>query len=64
MKEFYNAKDIQKITDCSLPLAYNIIRRLREDFEREYPNTITIQGKIPMWYANQRLGISKEYKEV
>ena len=60
MKEYYNAKDIQKITDCSPSLAYNIIRRLREDFEREYPNVITIQGKIPIWYANERLGIKKE----
>ena len=60
MKEYYNTKDIMQMTECSKALAYNILRRLREDFEREYPNKITIQGKIPIWYANERLGIKKE----
>lgn len=62
MKEYYNAKDIQKLTECSQAMAYSIIRRLRGDFEKEYPNTITIQGKIPIWYANERLGIRREYE--
>lgn len=55
MKEFYNAKDIQKITECSQALAYQIIRELREKFEKDYPEAITIQGKIPIWYFNEKV---------
>ena len=50
MKEYYNAKDIQQITECSKSMAYEIIRQLRERFIKEYPDAITIQGKIPIWY--------------
>ena len=60
MKEYYNAKDIQKITDCSANLAYEIIRKLRERFEREYPDAITIRGKIPIWYFNEKMHCKKE----
>lgn len=62
MKEFYNAQDVQKVTGCSRPEAYKIIRQMRESFEIEYPEAITIQGKIPIWYANERLGIRREYE--
>lgn len=62
MKEFYNAKDIQKITECSQAKAYDIIRLLRDRFEREYPEAITIQGKIPIWYFNEKI-LCKRNKE-
>lgn len=55
IKDYYNAKDIQKITDCSKSLAYEIIRKLREKFEKEYPDVITIQGKIPIWYFEKSM---------
>lgn len=55
MKEFYNANDVQKITECSKSMAYEIIRRLKKDFEREYPEALTIQGKIPIWYFEKRM---------
>ena len=50
MKDYYNAKDIQEIANCSKSLAYEIIRKLKEKFEKKYPDAITIQGKIPIWY--------------
>ena len=55
MKEFYNAKDIQKITECSQSKAYDIIRLLRSRFEKEYPEAITIRGKIPIWYFEEKI---------
>ena len=55
MKEFYNANDVQKITECSKSMAYEIIRILKKDFEREYPEALTIQGKIPIWYFEKRM---------
>ena len=50
MKDYYNAKDIQKVVECSQSLAYEIIRKLKEKFKKEYPDAITIEGKIPIWY--------------
>ena len=63
MKEFYNVNDIQKITECSKSLAYEIIRKLRDKFEREYPDAITIQGKIPIWYFNEKILCKKSKEE-
>lgn len=62
MKEFYNAKDIQKITECSQTKAYDIIRILRNRFEKEFPESITIQGKIPIWYFEEKI-LCKKNKE-
>jgi len=55
VKEYYNAKDIQKITECSQSMAYDIIRKLRQLFSKEYPEAITIQGKIPIWYFEEKM---------
>ncbi len=55
MKDYYNAKDVQKITECSQSLAYEIIRKLRESFANEYPEAILIQGKIPIWYFEKKM---------
>jgi len=60
MKEFYNVKDVREITGCSEALAYKIIKQLREDFEREYPEAITIQGKIPIWYFEDRMVLKRK----
>ena len=53
MKNYYNAKDVQEITGCSKSLAYEIIRKLKESFEKKYPESISIQGKIPIWYFEE-----------
>lgn len=53
MKDYYNAKDVQQITGASQNLAYSIIRRLRESFKKRYPDSIDIQGKIPIWYFEE-----------
>ncbi len=53
MKDYYNVKDIQKITGASQSLSYEIIRKLKESFEKKYPESIPIQGKIPIWYFEE-----------
>ena len=53
VKNYYNAKDIQAITGCSKSLAYEIIRKLKDSFEKRYPESIPIQGKIPIWYFEE-----------
>ena len=55
MKEYYNAKDIQKITGVGQTVAYEIIRKLRERFENEYPTVIPLKGKIPIWYFEEQM---------
>lgn len=55
MKNYYNAKDVQAITGCSKSLAYEIIAKLRKKFSDEYPDVITIQGKIPIWYFEKNM---------
>lgn len=55
MKDYYTAKDIKSITGGSMSLAYEIIRKLREMFEKEYPEAITIQTKIPKWYFEEKM---------
>ncbi len=50
MKSYYNAKDIQEITGCKMTKAYEIIRELKKTFEKKYPESIPIQGRIPIWY--------------
>lgn len=49
-RDYYNVKDIQKVTGVSQTLAYEIIRKLRESFQKKYPEAISIQGRIPIWY--------------
>ena len=53
--DYYTCKDIQKITGAGKSLAYEIIRKLRQAFEKEYPEAITIQGKIPKWYFEKKM---------
>lgn len=55
MKDYYNAKDIQTITGCKQTMAYTIIRKLKQKFELDYPDAIQIQGKIPIWYFEEKM---------
>lgn len=62
MKDYYNVQDIQQITGASQSLAYEIIRKLRKSFQKKYPESISIQGKIPIWYF-EKIMMNKEGKE-
>lgn len=48
--DYYTAKDIQQITGVSKSLAYEIIQKLQVTFGKKYPDSIKLQGKIPIWY--------------
>lgn len=65
MKDYYNVKDIISITGASQSWCYELIRILRTKFERKYPDSITPQGKIPIWFfeevmKNKRVGEEDE----
>ncbi len=53
--EFYGVKDIMQITGCSKSYSYQIIKELLEDLKEEYPDAITIRGKVPKWYFDKKL---------
>ena len=55
MRDYYNASDVKQITGCSQSLAYEIIRKLKESFEKKYPNAIKIKRKIPIWYFEEMM---------
>ena len=48
--DYYTAKDIQQIVGVGKSSAYEIISKLQESFKKQFPDTIKIQGKIPIWY--------------
>ena len=60
--DYYNCEDIQRITGVKQTLAYEIIRKLKKTFEKEYPESITLQGRIPIWYFEKKMH-NKEIKE-
>ena len=63
-KDYYTCKDIQEITGAGKSLAYEIIRKLLKAFEKEYPEAITIQGKIPKWYFEKKMHNKEEEGEI
>lgn len=67
--DYYTAKDIQQITGVSKSLAYEIIQKLQSTFVKKFPDTIKIQGKIPIWYfedtmMNKRKDDKNEKNEI
>lgn len=61
--KYYNAKDVMEITGCGQNKSYQIIRELNKSFKKKYPNSIPIQGLIPIWYFEESQGINPPKKE-
>lgn len=53
--DFYNISDILEITGLKKSTGYALITKLQEELKADYPNTITLQGKIPKWYFEEKL---------
>ena len=54
-KDYYSCEDVIKIIGVGKSLAYDIIKRLRKKMEKEYPEIITVQGRIPKWYFEKKM---------
>lgn len=54
-KDYYQCEDIQIIIDCKKSYAYELISKLRKSFIKEYPNAIVMQGRIPIWYFEEKM---------
>lgn len=53
--DYYKVKDIMEKTGCSKSYSYELLKKLKELFEKEYPDSITISGKIPKWYFEEKM---------
>lgn len=60
MKEYYNVSDVMKIAGVGNSKASDIIKKLREKFEKEYTDAIPIQARIPIWYFNEKMGLKNK----
>ena len=62
--DYYNVNDIQRITGEGQNKSYEIIRELNKIFKCKYPDSVSIQGKIPKWFFQETMGNKKEpYKK-
>lgn len=53
--KYYTSKDIQEITGCGQAKCYAIIAELNKKLQKEYPGTIVLEAKVPIWYFNKKL---------
>lgn len=57
--EFYDSKEIIKITGLKKSASYKLIEELNTRLKREYPGTVIIKAKVPKWYFEKKL-LNKE----
>lgn len=57
--EFYDSKEIIKITGLGKSASYKLIKELNTRLKREYPETIIIKAKVPKWYFEKKILIKK-----
>lgn len=57
--EFYDSKEIIKITGLGKSASYKLIEELNTRLKREYPGTVIIKAKVPKWYFEKKL-LNKE----
>ncbi len=60
MNDYYNVHDIMQITGAKQSWCYSIIKKLRENFLKEYKGAFIPQGKIPIWYFEEKMKNKKE----
>lgn len=53
--DYYDSKDIVKITGLCKSSSYKLIDKLNEKLKKEYPGTITINARIPKWYFEKKV---------
>lgn len=57
--EFYDSKEIIKLTGLGKSASYKLIEELNTKLKREYPGTIIIKAKIPKWYFEKKVLIKE-----
>lgn len=57
--EFYDSKEIIKITGLGKSASYKLIEELNIRLKREYPGTVIIKAKVPKWYFEKKILIKE-----
>lgn len=57
--EFYDSKEIIKLTGLGKTASYKLIEELNTRLKREYPGTIIIGAKVPKWYFEKKILIKE-----
>lgn len=57
--EFYDSKEIIKLTGLGKASSYKLIEELNTKLKREYPGTIIIKAKVPKWYFEKKVLIKE-----
>lgn len=57
--EFYDSKEIIKLTGLGKSASYKLIEELNIRLKREYPGTIIIKAKVPKWYFEKKVLIKE-----
>ena len=52
--DFYRVKDVMEILGCSQSYVYQVLAELREIFKKEYPDALTMEGRIPKWFFEKK----------
>lgn len=58
--KYLNVEDVKEITGASKSKSYKIIRELRAQYQKRFPDSISIQGLIPKWYFEEAMGLKEE----
>lgn len=58
--KYYNAHQIAEITGYSYKTAQKKIQILNEELKEKYPNQIIFQGKIPIWFWEEKTEPNKK----
>ena len=61
--QYYTVADVMNITGEGINKCYQIIRELNLQFKKDYPQSVSIQGKILKKYFDEKMGIKKDCSE-
>lgn len=61
--EFYDTKEIMKLTGLGKSSSYKLIDDLNKKMKREYPGTNIIKCKVPKWYFEKKILIKEPKKK-
>lgn len=64
MKEYYCFQDIMTLTGFKKAKSNDLISRLNSLLKQEYPNVLIINGRIPIWFWEEKTKPTKKEIEV
>ena len=53
--DYYTVSDIMRITGFKKSFCYKLLEDLIASFKKEYPDSICLEARIPIWYFEKKL---------